>query len=587
MDINLLKIHPREVLTETEIEEKKKLLREQAKNNISQVQIYTPNFLSIYQETQNLLGKKITPTKPIQDLLNNAMLQEWVRQGVGHHKNKRDKCAFCGGNLSVDLWDKLDSHFNRESETLREEIQEHISTIEDEKNNISKLLFPKKAEYYSIFHPDYERWSENWDDEKRNYISMLKSLIQALGEREKDIFNTRIVPVCKDNSDDIIDLQNRINDLISTNNQKTITLMQDQSKARNDLRLDEVARFIKDIGYDEEQEKINILQEAHRKVESEYRSIQENIEKLESEIEEFKNGLKDERKGADKVNEYLNHFFGHEGLKLVAEDQEGDVGCLFKIMRNSELAFNLSEGERSLIAICYFMAKLDDINTSGKNPIIWIDDPVSSLDSNHIFFVFSLIESVIAKPIKKADGANEYKYQQLFISTHNLDFLKYLKRLSMPAKQSEFFVVERTETNSRIALMPDYLKKYVTEFNYLFHQIYKCSKTDSASTGHDCFYNFGNNLRKFLEAYLFYKYPVYEPDSQKKLEMFFGNDSNSVALTNRLINELSHLEHIFDRSMRPMEIPEIPKLATFVMETIKTKDPEQYNALMKSIGEAT
>jgi len=47
-----------------------------------------------------------------------------------------------------------------------------------------------------------------------------------------------------------------------------------------------------------------------------------------------------------------------------------------------------------------------------------IDDPISSLDSNHVFFVFSLIDSIIAKP---------KKYTQLFISTHNLDFLKYIK----------------------------------------------------------------------------------------------------------------------------------------------------------------
>ena len=33
------------------------------------------------------------------------------------------------------------------------------------------------------------------------------------------------------------------------------------------------------------------------------------------------------------------------------------------------------------------MAKLDDVTTSGQKPIIWIDDPISSLDSNHIYFI--------------------------------------------------------------------------------------------------------------------------------------------------------------------------------------------------------
>ena len=37
--------------------------------------------------------------------------------------------------------------------------------------------------------------------------------------------------------------------------------------------------------------------------------------------------------------------------------------------------------------------------------------------------------------------------------------------------------------------------------------------------------------------------------------------------------------------MYPIEIPEIPKLANFVLDKIFEKDKEQYNSLLKSIGE--
>ncbi|MDF5810203.1 AAA family ATPase [Pseudomonas aeruginosa] len=40
--------------------------------------------------------------------------------------------------------------------------------------------------------------------------------------------------------------------------------------------------------------------------------------KTELEIKDLKSQLKDESKGADKVNEYLNSFFGHNSLKLEA-----------------------------------------------------------------------------------------------------------------------------------------------------------------------------------------------------------------------------------------------------------------------------
>ena len=252
----------------------------------------------------------------------------------------------------------------------------------------------------------------------------------------------------------------------------------------------------------------------------------------------------------------------------------------------------MSEGERGLVSFCYFMARLEDIKTRGKELIIFIDDPISSLDSNHIFFVFSLIESVIAKPKTKIDGSKSYPYKQLFVSTHNLDFLKYLTRLPQPDNNqggTEYFLIEKQETKSTIRLMPKYLKDYQTEFHYLFHQIYRCKDGQGAHENHEVFYNFGNNLRKFLEAYLFYKYP-YKDDKEKSSERllkFFGDDATATALTNRVGNELSHLEKIFDRSMRPIEIPEIPAVVNFVLDKMFKKDKEQFNALLQSIGEPT
>jgi hypothetical protein len=38
--------------------------------------------------------------------------------------------------------------------------------------------------------------------------------------------------------------------------------------------------------------------------------------------------------------------------------------------------------------------------------------------------------------------------------------------------------------------------------------------------------------------------------------------------------------------MRPIEIPEIPKLASYVLLKIAENDPDQYSSLLSSIGEA-
>lgn len=316
--------------------------------------------------------------------------------------------------------------------------------------------------------------------------------------------------------------------------------------------------------------------------------ISSEISQKEELIAEKKRQLNDEEKGARKVNEYLNHFFGHQFLSLeVINDsipEESDRKIKFEVKRDGKKAYHLSEGECSLLAFCYFLAKLDDIDTKGSKPIIWIDDPISSLDSNHVFFVYSLIGAEIV-----ASG----KFAQLFISTHNLDFLKYLRRLSgkyLDANgnkkdyQKSYLLVSRQDQRSTIKLMPKHLRDYATEFNYLFHQIHKCAQIEDVNdSNYPTFYNFGNNARKFLEIYLYYRYPD-QGMTEETLTQFFGHERIPAVLTDRINNEYSHLSGVFERGATPVEVPEMLTAARQIIERLKM-DGDQFSALLKSIGE--
>jgi len=310
--------------------------------------------------------------------------------------------------------------------------------------------------------------------------------------------------------------------------------------------------------------------------------IERLIRGVKEELETLRNQLHDERRGAEKVNDYLNKFFGHEGLRLVAES---DTGAAFKflIKRGDVDAFNLSEGECSLVAFCYFMAKLEDVDTSGKKLIVWIDDPISSLDANHIFFVYSLIEAKLARPMLTAPATAIC--EQLFVSTHNLEFLRYLRALS-GTKGTRYFHVTKRRTGSWVALLPKYMETYVTEFNYLFGEICVCADAANEARSHHSFYNFGNNLRKFLEAFLFFKYPSTDGTStlESRTQLFFPSQTGSDVLVNRLMNSLSHLQGDFERAMEPMDRDEMARVARYVLERIRTADPQQYAHLVRSTG---
>ena len=575
------------ILSDDQIEEKKKLLKEESKSNIPRLPETKPKFSVYYSQVDELLKRQIKPSQPIADLIHDSLLQEWVRQGIDKHKGKRETCGFCGNTLPADLWGKLDAHFSKESEELRKELKALIEILETAKNGLDNFLTIEKDSFYKTINSKYDIIAKKWAESSKEYSKNIDKLIAQLKQREKDIFKERKLGYITDESENIVNILKEFNLLIDENNLKTQTLSADQQKARTDLKLSEIAKFLKDIDYKKFIGDIEKLRLISVGAENDRKNKQIEIDALLEEKRTLEAQAKDESKGAELVNQHLNHFFGNSELKLVAETNAGIMR--FKISRDGSDAKNLSEGECSLISFCYFIAKMEDEMKEAANSdnlVIYIDDPISSLDSNHIFFMFSLIESIIAKP---------KKYGQLFISTHNLDFLKYLKKLTVPKYKPEpnskgkpsinHFMIERKNKNkAQIVLSPDYLKNYITEFNYLFNEIYLCSTADDVTIGHSYQYNFGNNMRKFLEAYLFYKYPSHNFSLDQRLEKFFDNDQVTINLINRVVNEYSHLGEHVDRGLEPIDVDAMSKVAKAVVKKIQDNDPHQYAALLESIG---
>jgi len=586
---DISKVKPDSFLTDDIIFNKTKLLKEETKIDIKKLIEKKPNFDKYSKEVTEILSQKIKATETLKHLIENAVLQEWARKGIELHKKTRTDCGFCGNPIPADLWDKLDLHFNKESEELRNRIKSKVLTLKNSKEAINTFVSLKKEDFYQKLQPSYETIELEWKNNCEAYLEALDQLIDSLETREKDIFNASIRPKCIDPSDDILETFTKFNKLIDEHNSSSSSLKEAQEKIRLELRMSEVAEFAKTIEFESHNKAIAVLDEDMRLKNATNLLVKKKIEELLEEKRQLEAEAKDESKGAELVNQHLAHYFGHEELKLEAIGDSPDIE--FKITRDNDDAKNLSEGECSLISFCYFIARMEDEmkdELNLKKLIIYIDDPISSLDSNHIFFMYSLIESIIGKP---------KKYGQLFISTHNLDFLKYLKKLTSPEKYQpistvkaidgrQHFLIERKDKSSTyIKLAPKYLKNYITEFNYLFNQIHHCANSDVETISHTYQYNFGNNMRKFLEAYLFYKYPSHLIGLDKRLEKFFDQDSITINLINRLINEYSHLGEHFERGMEPIDAEAISKIAKAVLDRIKETDKDQYEALVESINE--
>ena len=587
-DIELVQSEFHTELSDAEVIKLNALRQDNELDEITKKVNLQANFKYLYDSAKTLIESNIKPSKPIQELLENHLLNEWVKNGRKLHEST-DTCNFCGNSLPSDLWEKLDAHFDKESEDLEQKIIALMTNVTKEISLLSDDVGIEVSDLYSEYKDHFEQEKIKLKNAVRAYRVNLETIKKYLQEKKEDIFSNKVMIPLVDVTVNIITISQNINNIIDLNNHKTTTLNKEQEKAKKKLVLNDVSTFLKEIKYDDELKTIETLKKAVTASNNKVQEITDEIKSKEDEKSLLLTQLHDETKGADKVNQYLNNFFGHEGLKLEATEEANGRAFKFEVKRGNQLAKNLSEGECSLVAFCYFMAKLEDSETQDKKLIIYIDDPISSLDSNHIFFIYSLIETLIAKPIgQNENGKNIFIYDQLFISTHNLDFLKYLKRMSKPSKTEGFeqFLISSKNTGSSIEIMPKYLRNYITEFNYLFSEIYICSDETNKVTHYNSFYNFGNNLRKFLEAFLFFKYPFSQNESTDhnlRVQKFFADELGAEPLVQRIVNEFSHLSGQFDRSVEPIDHAEISRLAQFVLKKLQYNDEDQFNCLKESI----
>ncbi|EAH6677031.1 RloC protein [Campylobacter coli] len=584
-----------------------KILEDKEKQNIIFKNTFNKdNFQGIFTYSLKILEKEVI----IKENLTSE-LRKWLEEGLEFHKEHSftQQCKFCNNPLTLERIAWIENNIKDDSgekEQIEKELKDLLDNFESYKLESKKLLLGIEYEnFYSNYKDIFIGLKEQLGANIANYNKELLKIEEKIKEKQKDVFTPIKLENTNDFSDEIFLILNKIENLCKENDEYTNKLSTNQDEAREKLRLNEVAKFAKDSDCFAIQDEIQNLKQNINTLEKSIATQNNKIDLLESRIEKYKEKLSNLETSTSNINKYLKSYFGHNMLELkVKKDDKGQLNGEFEILRNGKQAKNLSEGECSLIAFCYFVASLKDANTKDKNPIIWIDDPISSLDNNHIFFIFSLIENEIIK---------KDSFEQFFISTHNLDFLKYIKRLKKSkSKQSKndekeydfpqyYFIeksVKESMETSEVKKLPKCLEKYTTEFNYLFEQIYKFKNIDGINDEDlktSLVYNFGNNLRKFLEIYLFFKYPNNFESLDKELIKRFFNDTYQsddidenqkiiAGVINRYQNEYSHLREVLSRGMQPIDIEESKKIAKFILETIKQNDKQQYKALVKSIG---
>lgn len=540
------------------------------------------NFFEQVANLRLVLGKSIDFKNKISELIVDANKSEWVRNGLLVNKDS-ENCSFCGNIISDERIKALQSHYDEQYESMLSELSKYESLLSEElKKDYSYIFYDLSNVYF-----EFKDRLEDSKSEINNIIAQtklqLKNLLLIIDKKRRNASSSILL------NEDISKLEIKINleviklnEIIKLSNEKGLNVVNYSIQARKKLREHRVILFLENPEYNEINTRLNTLSKSMSDSIDKLKSAKEESKVLIEQVQEIESRMQDQSAGAVLVNQYLKSYFGHSRLELRAISNL-EKATHFIIYREEEEANNLSEGECSLISFCYFMASIKDKieNSYTSNLVVFVDDPISSLDSSHVFFVYGLIDSLISPRLSSL---------QLFISTHNLEFLKFLKRLGVSTIYKKTnYIIKRYQKgliqSSRIECMPSYLSDYATEFNFLFKEIYDISRDNYSgdkfqffSNSFTSLYSFSNNARKFLECYLFYKFPGSNDPFKELNQLLLPQD---VSFVNRIVNEYSHLTTL-DRGMLPIDFEELEKCSKIIMDLVKTQDEKQYNSLVSS-----
>ncbi len=172
--------------------------------------------------------------------------------------------------------------------------------------------------------------------------------------------------------------------------------------------------------------------------------LREDYAALNGEISRLTQNVTSVQPSIDEINRILR-LYGFTNFQIVpASGYENQ----YQIQReNGTLAeTTLSEGEITFITFLYFMQLAKgsiDKERIMEDRVVVIDDPVSSLDSNVLFIVSSLIKEMI-KQIKNNAG----NIKQLIVLTHNIYFHKevsFVDGRTSKNKSTYYWILRKTD----------------------------------------------------------------------------------------------------------------------------------------------
>lgn len=522
------------------------------------------------------LLKKTIEAEVITRLADNPDISEWVEQGMHlHEKHSSDSCEYCGQKIPVERIKQLAGQFNDADRALKQEIDELLEYLRSVYAAISTIEILDANHFYPETRVSYQKLRKAFVSSRQELLEKVTALAGELkGKKTKT--TTEQVLQSHIETDDFARKLDSINETVKTHNQKTKDFQQLKDLATKKIKTHYLSSIFDDVkAFDVE------IEDLAKDLEFRAREISE----IQKRISDNRNQISSEHKACRDINTGLTTFLGRSELQFIPHtekktDQDGntrEVVLGYHIMRGDKPAVYLSEGEKTAIAFVYFVVNLKDREFIAANGIVVVDDPISSLDSNSLYQAFSFLKNTV-----KDCG-------QVFILTHNFDFLKLLINWRKGAdratnrKDTSFYMItnefENDVRKARIKDLDKLLLKYESEYHYLFKLLKEMRDNQDGTLIRA--YPVPNVARKVWDTFLMFRVPDGN-GTYLKMEYLKSKhyDAQILDAIHKFTNDQSH---ITGAGFDPALVPETQKVVGELLTMIETLDPEHF----RIINEAT
>lgn len=359
--------------------------------------------------SKTIVGKKGINIGALIEKLGNS---DWVKSGQELLANADDKCPFCQETIPASLEKDLNDYFD---ETYLNDIaeiaslQEEYDTAADEVlTTIDQVLTDPPAQLDATKVRD-----------KRDALSARFTTNKArINQKKKEPSSIIALDGTEPLTTEIGSLIQSAIDEITAHN----LVVKNHAKEKKSLT-DECWKYLLES---ELKSELSTYATKKTEIDKAIKGLEDKLKDIRSSLIAARQSLAELQKQSTSIEPTITAIngvlgsFGFDGFRIA----QAEAPHSYKLVRpdGSDAKETLSEGERTFVTFLYFynwiQGSLDEAGAMSDRVVVF-DDPVSSLDSDVLFIVSTLIKRV------QQDVLNEDNpVKQLFVLTHNVYFHK-------------------------------------------------------------------------------------------------------------------------------------------------------------------